>query len=179
MKSFDKAFYATRPDLLLGLQAVESEGKLQYILTGMFSSSTPTVYFSAADIPDLGMARWGSAVAEAKHLVAEAGVEIYVERVPQNRGGILYCISLTANPTGFVFRPAGRFGDKIIIRGSVGAAMGHPKSLADCKRFWQTLHKGFKKVEDCYVGPEAYRLLEQGWRLTADIHSPPEFDLRI
>jgi hypothetical protein len=110
----------------------------------------------------------------------ERGADITVEEVPQEKGGVLYDISLVENPTTFAFKPAGQFGDKTIIVGSVDTATGDPTSIARCKWFWRGLSKGFKKVQGYYyVGPEAYRLLNQGWRLTAATQSPPEFDLRI
>jgi hypothetical protein len=143
----------------------------------MFSSPQPTIYFSALDIPDLGIARYGQG--EDDYLVTEAGMEITVEEVPQEKGGVLYDIGLMENPTAFAFQPAGQFGERTIILGSVETATGDPTSIASCKWFWRELGKGFKRVNRYYVGPEAYRLLEQGWRLTEATQCPPEFDLRI
>jgi hypothetical protein len=179
MKTIQKQFYATRQDLLPGLQRLESEVKLQYVLMRMCSSSTPIGFFSAFDIPDLGVARHGHYISEDDFLVTEAGVEINVEEVPQEKGGVLYDIGLLENPTAFGFQPGGQFGDKTIILGSVATATGDPTSIACCKWFWRGLSKGFKNVKGYYVGPEAYRLLEQGWRLTLATQCPPDLDLRI
>jgi hypothetical protein len=179
MKTFQRQFYATRPDLLPGLQRLESEVKLQYVLRGMFPSPTPTVFFSALDIPDLGVARYGDYSHEQEWLVMEEGAEITAEEVPQAKGGVLYDIGLE-NRTAFAFEPAGQFGEKTIIVGSVGTATGDPTSLARCSWFWRGLSKEFKKVKGYYyVGPEAYRLLEHGWRLTLATQCPPDLDLRI
>lgn len=178
MKSIDKQFYATRQDLLPGLHRLESEVPLQYVLREMSPSPTPIIFLSALEIPGLGVTQYdqGGDV----FLVMEKGTDITVEEVPQLKGGVLYDIGLAQNPTAFAFQPAGQFGEKTLIVGSVGTATGDPKSLALCKWFWRGLSKGFKKVQGYYyVGPEAYRLLEQGWRLTAATQSPPEFDLRI
>jgi len=177
--AFQKQFYATRQDLLPGILGLESEVKLQYVLRGMFSSPTVTGFLSASDIPDLGIARYGDYGHEQKWLVTEAGVEICVREVPQQKGGVLYDIGLMANPTAFAFQPAGQFEGKTIILGSVDTATGDPSSLALCKRFWRALSKGFRKVRMYYVGPEAYRLLEQGWRLTLATQRPPDLDLRL
>jgi hypothetical protein len=179
MKTFQRQFYATRQDLLPGLLRLESEVKLQYVLMGMFTSPTLTGFFSASDIPDLGVARHGHYISEQEFLVTEVGVEILVREVPQQKGGVLYDIGLMANPTAFAFQPGGQFEDKTIILGSVDTATGDPTSLALCKRFWRALSKEFTRVQRYYVGREAYRLLEQGWRLTLATQCPPDLDLRI
>lgn len=179
MKEMEKQFYATRQDMLPALLRFESETKLQYVVRGMFSSPTPTGFDSASDIPDFGVAQHGDYLSEFDCLVTEAGVEIQVEEVPQRKGGVLYDIGLMANPTAFGFQPGGQFEDKTIIQGSVGTATGDPTSLALCKRFWRALSREFTKVQDYYVGPEAFRLLEEGWRLTPATQSPPDLDLRI
>jgi hypothetical protein len=179
MKAIQREFYATQQDLLPALQRLESEIKLQYVLRGMFPSPTPTIYFSASDISNFGISRYGDSIGEDVFLVMGKGLDITVEEVPQEKGGVLYNIGLMENPMAFSFKPAGRFGEKTIIAGCVGTATGHSSSLALCKWFWRGLSKGFKKVNGYYVGPEAYRLLEQGWRLTAATQCPPEYDLRI
>jgi hypothetical protein len=179
MKTMNKEFYATKQDLSPGLQRIESEVIFQYVLRGMFSSPTPTIYFSVFDIPDLGVSRYGNAIGDDVFLVMEAGTEITVEEVPQRKGGILYDIGLMENPTAFGFQPGGQFGDKTIILGCVATATGNPTSLARSKWFWRVLSKGFKNVHGYYVGPEAYKLLEQRWRLTSATQSPPEFDLHL
>jgi hypothetical protein len=145
----------------------------------MSPSPTPIIFFSAFEIPGFGVSRHGDYSGEDVFLVMEKGVEITVEEVPQQKGGVLFDIGLMENPTAFSFKPAGRFGEKTIIQGCVGTATGNPKSIASCKLFWRGLSNGFKKVNGYYVGPEAYRLLEQGWRLTPATQCPPDLDLRI
>ncbi len=59
MKRIDKEFYSTRQDLLANLQRLELEIELQYVPMGMFRSPSPTIYFSASEIPNLGLSRYG------------------------------------------------------------------------------------------------------------------------
>ena len=179
MKSMSRQFYATRQDLLPGLRALESERRLQYVLEEMAPEPTPVIFRSAFEIPGLGVAEYGDYSGEHTFLVDEWGTRITMGETPQTKGGVLYEVSLATNPTAFAFQPAGRFGDRTLILGSVGTATGDPKSLALCKWFWRGLRKGFTKVQWYFVGPEAYRLLQQGWRLTTATQCPPEFDLRI
>lgn len=172
-----KDFYATAADLLPKLRQLESEFQLQYALEGMYASPTPSVYRSATEIPGLGIARYGQS--EDAFLVSEAGLKINVEEIPQTKGGVLYHIGLIQNPTAFAFKPSGQFGEMTLICGSVDTATGDPISLARCKWFWRGLRKDFVKLKDYYLGPEAYQLLKQGWRLTVAAQCPPEFDLTL
>jgi hypothetical protein len=165
--------------MLPGLERAESEVPLQYVLRGMFKSPAPTIYFSALDIPNFAISGDGHYIGADEFLVFKAGAEINVEEIPQNKGGVLYDISLMVNPTSFSFKPSGKFGENTIIEGDVNTATGDPTSIPFCKWFWRRLGAGFKKVDHCYVGPEAYRLLEAGWRLTKAAQCPPEYDLRL
>jgi hypothetical protein len=165
--------------MLAGLERAESEVRLQYVLFGMFKSPVPTIYFSASDIPGLGTSRYGDYSGEDTFLVFKAGTEINVEEIPQNKGGVLYEVGMLANPTAISFQPSTQFGEKTIIEGGVGTATAHPSSIPFCKWFWRRLGAGFKQVGIYHVGPEAYRRLETGWRLTAATQCPPEYDLRL
>ncbi len=130
MKSMSRQFYATRQGLLPGLRALESERRLQYVLEEMAPEPTPVIFRSAFEIPGLGVAEYGDYSGEHTFLVDEWGTRITMGETPQTKGGVLYEVSLATNPTAFAFQPAGRFGDRTLILGSVGTATGDPKSLA-------------------------------------------------
>jgi hypothetical protein len=179
MKSIHKEFYATPLDLLPGLIRIESGTKLQYVLRGLFPSPTPTGHFSAMDIPNIGLSQHGHYISEPSYLVAEAGAEILVEEVPQRNGGILYEIGLPRNPSAFVFQPAGLLRTDTVILGSVESAIDNLTSRTACAHFWRELSRGFVKIQDYYVGPGAYKLLEQGGRLTLAVQCPLNEDLRL
>jgi hypothetical protein len=178
MKSIQINFFATRADLVPGLEQVESEHSLQYVLSGMFECSTPQRFSSAFAIADLGIAHSGHYIAEKAYLVAEADLEIATVAIPQTSGGVLYEIDLRTNPRAFIFSPGGQFGRNTIISGRLGTATGDVKSLAACRMFADALMKGFTKLHRHYLGPAAVQLLDQGGRLTASIQSPPDFDFR-
>ena len=179
MKTFDKEYFATRRDLLPNLERLESDVKLQYVLEGMFQHPEPTVFAAAAKLPDLGVVKEGDYMATPSYLVTEAGKRILVKEIPQRAGGVLYEISLFRNITGFAFRPSGRFGRRTLIPGRVGTATGNKSSLALCQQFWRALSQGFVKVGRYHLGPEAYRLLERGVRLTPAVQCPPNRDVRL
>ena len=177
MKTFGREFFATRRDQLPNLLALESQVKLQYVLEGMFEHPEPTVFSSASELPDLGIAREAHYMQTPSYLVVAAGKRIAVNQEPQKAGGVLYAVDLRRNSTAFAFRPAGRYGRKTLIPGRIGT--GKQTALAACKQFWRALTKEYVKVGHYWIGPEAYRLLEQGTRLTPAAQCPPEMDVRL
>jgi hypothetical protein len=177
MKALDWEFFATRRDQLPNLLRLEATVKLQYALEGMFEQADPTIYQSAADIPQLGVAVHGDYHHEPSYLVLAARAKVRVKEEPQKAGGTLHAVDLRLNRTAFCYQPAGAFDRKTIICGSVGTAGGLLQARALCKQFWQALRQGFVQVGRYHVGPEAYRLLERGGRLTPSLQCPPYMNL--
>ena len=89
------------------LLALESRVKLQYALEGMFEHPEPTVFSSASELPDLGIAREGHYMQTPSYVVVAAGKRIAVKQEPQKAGGVRYAVDLRRNSTAFAFRPAG------------------------------------------------------------------------
>ena len=179
MGTFDKELFATRQDQLPNLLRLEADVKLQYVLMGMFKSRKPTVYSSAARLPDLGVVEDGHYMHTPKYMVMPKGKRINVEKVPQNVGGVLYDIGLFKNMTPISYRPSGRFGRNVLIPGRVSSRVGNKTSLALAKQFWRVLTKGYVKVGLYAIGPEAYRFLEKGGRLTPAVQCPQDMDVEL
>jgi hypothetical protein len=171
-----KDIFATRADLIPGLESIESKHNLQYVLFGMFKSSTIAPIFSALEIEDLGIAHHGDCNHEKSYIVADAATEIKLEKVHQRNGGVLYSVGLVVNPAAFVFRPGGMFEDRCLIGGHIGTATGDPTSIALWRAFVREVIRGFTRIHSYYIGPEALRLLDEGMRLTAK--SPCAIQLR-
>jgi hypothetical protein len=174
-------FYAVKEDLLPVLELVESKSSLKYALTGNFLKSeieeSICVFDSGAQIPHLGTANADSAVACDGFLVCERATPINLRTVGQH--GERVCVDQLANPESVTLRPGGIWHGDVLLHGTLGTASNSPVSQSLMKRFHAAIKKTFSKVQDYYVGPEAYCLLERGWRLTAATQSPPECDLRI
>lgn len=179
MDAFDKEFFATGQDQLPNLLRLEAELNLEYVLVGMFKSRKLTVYSSAAKLPDLGVVEDGHYMQTPCYMVRPKGKRINVEKVPQHAGGVLYDIGLIKNMTMISFRPSGLFGRKVLIPGRVGSRVGNKTSLALAKHFWRVLTKGYVKVDRYSIGPEAYRFLEKGGRLTPAVQCPPDMDVEL
>ncbi len=172
-------FFATGSDLLPAVEAFEANNAVQYLLQGMFDEALTEQCHSAASIPNLGIAAFGHRDAEKTYLVIDRTALATFREVPQRRGQSRYSLDLMTNPTGFSFRPSGMFTGQFVIDGYIGTATGNPVSSELCKALAREIRKRFTKIRDYYVGPEALRLMEGGWRLTFSTQTPKEFDLKL
>lgn len=179
-KSMQFNFFATKDDLLPGILAFEEEHRVQYVLCHLSDSPISAFerYSSVTEIPDLGLSIHGHRATEKSYYVLPAEAEIKVKPVPQRRGGTKYEVDST-NMCGFAFGPGGVYGDHFVIDGDVGIYMGNEDSIALCKEFIRKLRKGWTRIESYYVGPQALKLMNEGYRLTMSIQTPETFDLRL
>lgn len=95
-------------------------------------------------------------------------------------GKASHALSQKLNPDSIVFSPGGIYsGQKILIAGHIGTISRTTASLDLYKRFAKAAIRNFEKIGSYYVGPEAVRLMQQGYRMvTIGISSPAIYDLR-
>lgn len=91
-----------------------------------------------------------------------------------------YDLSQKLNPDSITFLPGGIYnGEKILICGHIGTISDSPTSRDLYKAFVRHVVKGFEKIGSYYVGPEAVRSMNEGYRMvTIGITSPVAYDLR-
>src|SRR4051812_20016833 len=75
----DIHFFATKSDLLPIFGLVD--GGLQYVRTGHYSNSEPQIFFCGSDIPNLGTARYESAVACDNFLICDKGRDVIARKL--------------------------------------------------------------------------------------------------
>lgn len=172
-----KFIFATRSDYEPGIRKIESEVKIKYIAAGWHSSPDYEVFTSAMDIPRFGLAHQPYFSGNQEYLVSPMETEIVARPIPQNSGGILYCIDPLQNPNAFGFKPAGRFDELTLVGGSIIANSFVPEVRKLCFKFGRVLIHGFRKIKDdrgyeWYVGPEALTLLKQKVRLVTTTWEP-------
>ena len=138
---------------------------------------TPTILTSAAQIPDLGVAREGDQVHEPVMLLLPVEERPVVRRVPQRRGGELGFIDQIENPASVMLRPGGVFGVGVIISGQLATVSEHSWSLRSFDSIARVFRKHCTKIKSYLVGWEASQRLADGARLTFSVKSPPEYDL--
>jgi hypothetical protein len=170
--------FATRSDLAPGLERVESKLRLKYV-SYLDPGPLPLTFASLTEVPDLGQARSGDHMTGHCYLVVDAGAQVPVRAVAGKGGQVQHLIDLDRAPPALLLRTGGVFGERALIAGNVGPVGGREESLALYRAFAPELLRGFEKIKAYQVGPEAARLLEEGWRLvTISVRSPAGYDLR-
>ena len=171
-------FFATTPDIVSVLSALEVIEPLRYTKAGLFITSRPQNHLSYVDIPDFGRTTHPNAVGNPMYLLSNPAMQIKVRDVPQKGGGILFAIDQLENPDSIVLRPGGWYGNDVILCGMIGTVPEGPES----KRLFAVVARAFRKhltkQQGFLVGSEARVAWNAGARLTIGASSPLEFDLR-
>ena len=170
-------FYATRDDLEPVVREIESTGVFRYALTGLHASECYPEYLSALDIPSLGRATADQANTCDSYLVVERSEKIAIRDIRQGLLRIRYAVDQLANPRSIIFQSGGVRDGRVIIHGRVATICDSEEAKSMFRLFSRCLKKNFTKRQAFYVGPEAMRLKDDGYRLTIGVKSPKEYDL--
>lgn len=93
---------------------------------------------------------------------------------------IRYELGPSLNPESVVFQPGGIYNNEmVLVCGHIGTATKAPGSINLYNTFVKYVTAGFEKIREYRVGPEALRLMEEGYRMvTISVGSSPEYDLK-
>ena len=170
-------FFATRDDLLPGLERLESGHPVEYLLKEELDEDLFVPRASLRDEPQLGLSTTGSPTTDPDYLVYPQAHPLGIKKIERN-GVVKYVPQSSAES--MLFRPGGlhkKSGALVpgrLERGINPSAAG--KLLHDV--FASEIFAGFKKIRGFFVGPAAYRALKEGRRLaTQGVKLPPDFDL--
>jgi hypothetical protein len=172
-------FFATRADLEPVLQLIESNRPLTYALIRLYKTPDYESYDSLLRLDRLGTSSSGQHNLGDDFLIVERNNDIRIRSVIQREGGIHYFVDQEFNPKSICFRPGGIYERNNLVSGRIGTASDDSDSLELYKTFAKAVTKGFKKVGNYKVGPEALILMNQGMRMvTMGVDEPPEYDLK-
>jgi hypothetical protein len=136
-------------------------------------------YESLLNVDRLGINPTGQHNTGDDYLVIEGTNDIRLRSALQRKGGIHYFVDQEFNPKSICFAPGGIYEERNLISGRIGTASDDPDSLELYKTFTKAITKGFKKVGNYKVGPEALSLMDEGTRMvTMGIDEPPGYDLK-
>jgi len=179
----DTKIFATRSDLMAGIEWIESQKDLHYSRTGLYKKdeiTELTVFDSLRDVKEIGYNTTGQYITGIDFLVVERKYRIRTERIKQRKGGYLYAIDPLKNPHSITFRPGGIYKDSYLIRGEISTVSESEKSIELYRFFSKGIVKGFTRIEGWYVGPEAMKLAESSVRLiTMHVQQDRIYDLRV
>ena len=171
-------FFATRSDLLSLFERVEAKASLHYVRTGLFDNKSMKRIVSARYIEHLGIALVGDRNHVPSYLIINAKSRLDIREVPQRRGGVKYAVDQRKNPKSIALNPGGEFDGGAIIEGQVGTVSRDSDSLSLFTLVSKELKREFTIINGMYIGKEAIKAMDSGVRLTANVRSPPEYDLR-
>lgn len=157
-------------------------------------------YASLEEWDELGSNTTGNHLSGYSLLVVPKNSKIQVSRIPQHAGivrsaldqltsgaldrlvsaEVRYALDQRRNPDTVSFLPGGVYNEQqILVCGHIGTASESPISIDLYKAFAGAVTKGFERIGAYRVGPEAIRLMDEGYRMvTIGIGSPREYDLR-
>jgi hypothetical protein len=173
------SFFATYRDMTLFLELLEEKEQLAYTLSGLFDSPNFSTFRGYTEIPNLGVSASGNRNLDPSYLVSHKGETINLRPVSQRRGGEKFAVDQLVNQTSIVFHPSGLYGGNCLITGQVGTISENPSSIKLYKDFATTIQSRFNKIKSYFVGEEAACLLSNGGRLTSNIKSPLDYDLKL
>lgn len=169
-------FFATAGDIQPVIRSAEGAAQLQYILAGLFDAPGVLTYPSAFKIDGLSISK-GSQPLDPAFLILKAGNKLEPRSVPQKKGGIKFAIDALNHEKLAVVRFGGQYKTEAIISGELSARQSDGEGMNIQGMFLEPIKANFKAIKGWYVGPEAERLFQSGYRLTANIKSPKTYDL--
>lgn len=168
--------FATQADWHKLLSKIEEQLAIYYIRGGSQSGS-PCRVETHEELEGLGSASSGNANTEVCYLCFCEDVNIEIRSVEQRNGTRMDLIDQQTNPDTVVMKAGGKFRSNVIVAGQIGTISDSEWSLRAFTVFQKEIRKQFEKVKSYYLGDEASKLFRDGWRLTANVRAPEEYDL--
>ena len=170
-------FFATGKDVHEVLAEFEAAEAIRYTPSG--SSKTPHIesYTSHTALPDLWIATYPNAIAGQSYLITPVEEFPWPIETPQVKGGIVYAIDQRSSANSIVLMPSGLYAERVLLYGKVSTICDSEAALRLYKRLCAIIRKSFTRLKTCWVGDDAMKLLDMGYRLTLGANSPAEFDL--
>ena len=170
------SFFAEEQDLRQLIAAFEATAHCQYYKAGSFESNVVVQYESLLDVPRLGTVQHGDWNHATRLLVLPMEIALVVRPCPQRKGGMRYIVDSAENPCSFTLTLGGIFQPGVLVASGAVTAAEDERTLS----IFGSLARLIKKLPRAgvfYLGQQASRYLDQGWRLVSNAQSPPEYDL--
>jgi hypothetical protein len=172
-------FFATHSDLLEAAEAFEANHPVQYVLCKMDERKEFPMVHRLRELQSLGFTTSDSHIGGDFYMIQTAGTEVKIEEIPQRRGGVMYAVGQSLNPCSIILRPGGIYQDGVLICGSCGTISNANDSRELYRTFRRSLSKVFREIKGYYIGCEAYRSMQNGWRLiTMHIREDQDYDFK-
>jgi len=172
-----RLFFAMRDDLVPGLERLDRDQSLEYLLPEILDEELFARRASLIEDPQLGQST-GATTTDPDYFVYPHAHPPSIHKVVQPDGGVKYAAD--PSPEAVLFRPGGLHAESGALVAGRLARGAHPNAAGRLLHdtFASEIFAGFKKVRAFFVGPAAYRELKNGRRLaTLGVKYTADFDL--
>ncbi len=168
-------FFAAGSDLTIVFSSICEKHRLSLVQAGSFNGE-PHVYTSIADVPDIGKSVVEDQSKDRFFLFIFTNTPVRPRLIRQNNGIERFVYDQMENPNSVILKPGGVI-KSAVISGQLGTASVSPVAIDLFKILTKSVKTSFKKIGSYYVGPEAKKLMDEGYRLTANLNAPTKYDL--
>ncbi len=179
MRSKQIFFFGLKEDLISIIKFIESNFEIKYVSAGLKDEIPFCIDTLFEDMSNIGNVKYGDWNHNEKYLILPKTKDLVIEDIPQRKGGIKYAIDQKENNESVVLFLGGQHKDNAIIASKIGTISETEFSKNIFKFASKYIKKHFKKINKFYVGTEALKKSRQeGVRLTTDVNSSLEYDLK-
>src|SRR5262245_44354775 len=125
----DVYFYMTEEDIQELLSELTTSESLQFVPVERYSDKIHIVAYDLADVPNLGVARYGSELSEDRLLIMAKGATVGTLRNEHADKTVSYDVVSGYNPDSVILWAAGEFGENCIIRGHFRPSSDSPYAV--------------------------------------------------
>jgi hypothetical protein len=172
-----RQFFATPKDLQPVFDLAEAIEPFSLALMGLFDAPELHMFPSASKLPSLSQPAASQSQGCPTYLITPVGSQVAIRSVRQEAGGVKYAVDQLENPDSAALTHGGFFVPGVLISGRIATASVTPVGKRIFLAYSNAIGKLFIKFKAFYVGPEAFRLLRDGCRLTFNANAPAEYDL--
>lgn len=171
--------FATRSDWSPAMEEFELRYEPQFVKVGPWDSPAIVPIGSLSHWDKLGIAAFGDQARETTYLIIPKDEPIVPRAVAERSGRVRYVVDQGENPVSVAFRPGGLYKSSCLIAGYIGTVSPDRSAARFYSEIIELLLSGFTKVKSYHLGPDAMRLLNDGFRLTYHHQAPVDYDLRL
>jgi hypothetical protein len=128
---------------------------------------------------NFGVSRHGDLLFEDHYIILEASTRIVLDAINRSDGSVGYFIGQHRNPDSIDLQPAGQYGADCVIQGLLATISATQTSLYLYSLFLGEMKKCFRKIRGVFVSPGAFRISEDGGRLTQSVRLPRDSDFQV
>lgn len=173
------SFFLTPAEQVALLEVFEARHHVVYYRAGTSPVPEALAIASLVGEESLGMLAIGDCNHSPRYLLTLPGEGVVVREITLRKGGYAYAVDQQLNPELAGFRPAGQFGDAVLVEGMVWTFTRTSYSGLLFQTFVKLLKQRSRRIGVSWVGADAEAKLRLGWRLVSSTSAPREYDVAL